>query len=249
MKKSVVLALFLIIMVSCNRSYHELPFGGMNGKVQKVTEYHKMPEMWFAGHTGTDVMYMNSAVYDDQGHEIASAVMDSLGRIQAEAESVFENDISIRSIQRAGGRTLARLNFRERSGNTMLYDRIVDNKIINMTVQESFSFRKYKRVVSEEGVVTTTDIIRVNRKGYPVKVDVFDVKGGTSSHEKNKYDKKNNITEKSIIRMDVAGKETFDTVYIKYTVFDEQGNWTEARTFNKNRLPVEVIARQIEYWQ
>lgn len=249
MRKIILLALLSVTLVSCNRSYQEPLFGGMNGRVEKVTEYHKMAEVWFAGRTGTDVMYMNASAYDMNGHEIASAVMDSLGRIQAEAESVFENNVCIRSTQRSGGRTIVQINFRERKGNDMLYDKILDNNIINMEVNESSFLLRYKSVVSENGQATSSSTIRVNWRGLPVKVDILDLKGGTSSHEKNKYDRKKNLIEKRITRVDAAGKETQEVVYTKYARFDDHGNWTEARTFNKNRLPVEVITREIVYWQ
>lgn len=249
MRKSIILAVLSVTLLSCNRSYQEPPFGGMKGRVEKVTEYHKMAEVWFAGRTGTDVMYMNASVYDINGHEIASAVMDSIGRIQAEAESVFENNVCIRSTQRSGGRTIVQINFMERKGHDILYDKILGNSIINMVVNESSFLRRYKSLVSENGQATSSSTIRVNRKGMPVKVDIFDLKAGTSSHEKNKYDRKNNLIEKHIVRKDASGKETQEVVYTKYARFDDHGNWTEARTFNKNRLPVEVINREIVYWQ
>jgi hypothetical protein len=249
MKKNAFLLVLFMTLISCGRSYHELPFGGMNGKVEKVTEYHIMPEIWFAGFKGTDVMYMNATAYDINGNEICSAVMDSIGRIQAEAENIFENDICVRSTQRAGGRTIAQINFKERSGNRLVYDKIAGSKIIRMVVKENSFLRIFKSTVSEDGEKKMKNIIRINRHGYPVSVDVYDLQAGTSSHEKNTYDENNNLIEKCITRTDVAGKEKLEMVYSQYLKFDEQGNWIEACTYNKNKLPVEVIRREIEYWK
>ena len=45
------------------------------------------------------------------------------------------------------------------------------------------------------------------------------------------------------------GKEEDQIIYSKYEEVDEHGNWTNCRTFNKHHLPVEVLVRELEYWE
>ena len=100
---AVLLAVFCsALMVSCGSRYKEKPFGGMNGRVQKVTVYHLMPEVWYANFIGTDVMYVNTSIYDVYGNEICSAVLDSAERVQAETESLYEDGVCVRSSQKSG---------------------------------------------------------------------------------------------------------------------------------------------------
>ena len=90
-------------MISCGNRFKEKPFGGLNGRVQKVTVYHLMPEVWHANLSGTDVMNINTTVYDVYGNEIYSVTMDSAERVQVETESLYEDGVSIRSSQKSGG--------------------------------------------------------------------------------------------------------------------------------------------------
>ena len=53
------------------------------------------------------------------------------------------------------------------------------------------------------------------------------------------------MTEKHVI---TKGQEKEEVLYLSYTRLDEQGNWLEAHTYNRNHLPVEILVREIEYW-
>lgn len=235
-----------VILVSCSRSYKEPSFGGLNGRVQEVTTSHRMPQMWFAGNHGTDVMYMNKSVYDINGFEICSAVMDSIGRVQSEAESLFENGLCLRSVQRAGGKVLARLTLVTAENGLMEYSKEINGRIIRMVVRESRFGCRFKSVVTEDGTIVTESLIRTDIKGNPVYVRVMDHPTGLITEERNTFDKNHNIVEKHITRNDGSKEEV---VYTEYFEFDEDGNWTEARTFNSYRFPVEVINREIKYWE
>lgn len=233
------------ILASCGGRYQERPFGGMNGRVQKVTVWHLMPEVWHANEKGTDVMYLNASVYDVNGYEICSALMDSAERVLTEAESLFENGVCVRSTQKSAGQVTARLNLISDRKGTLEYNKEEGGKMMKMIVRESSFGRRYKSVVTEDGKITTVSVIKTNSKGYPVKVSVTNPLTGEESVETNKYDDKNNIIEK---HMAVKGEEKEEITYTEYYDFDEKGNWKEARTYNRNRLPVEVLVREIEYW-
>ena len=142
-----------LVMISCGNRYKEKPFGGMNGRVQKVTVYHLMPEVWYANFIGTDVMYVNTSVYDVYGNEICSAVMDSAERVQVETESLFENGVSIRSIQKSGTRTVATLNLMSNEKGLLTYNKEMNGRITRMTVKESSFMRRHKSVVTEDGEI------------------------------------------------------------------------------------------------
>ena len=233
------------VFVSCGSRYQEPPFGGMNGRVQKVTVWHLMPEVWHANERGTDVMYMNASGYDVNGYEICSALMDSAGRVQTEAESLFENGVCVRSIQKGGGRVMARINLVSSKRGTLEYKKEENGRVVQMVVKESSFGRKHKSVVTEDGKTTTISVIQTDSKGYPVKITVTDPQTGEEVIQTNTYDEKNNIIEKHV---SVKGEEKDEITYTEYFDFDEKGNWKEARTFNRNRLPVEVLVREIEYW-
>lgn len=236
-----------VAMTSCGR-YREFPFGGMNGRVQKVTVFHLMPEVWYAGNVGTDVMYMNSSVYDVDGNEIASALMDSAGRIQTQAESLFENGICVRSIQRAGGKTTGHLSLVSGGRGNLEYTKEQNGKIVRMSVRESTFGRRHKSVISEDGQVVSVSVVRTDRYGYPVEITTTDMLTGEKSIETNILDKKHNVTEKHVVTVK-DGKEEERVTYIEYGGFDEHGNWLDARTYNDFRLPEEVVVREFEYWE
>lgn len=235
----------LVMLTSCTGRYQELPFGGMNGRVQKVTVWHYMPEMWHAGETGTDVMYVNSSAYDIRGNEICSAVMDSAQRIQAETENLFEDGVCARSIQKQGGRVVARLQLNIRKPNLLVYNKEVNGKTVQMTVKETRFRNRYKSVVSEDGKIVLTSMIETDSEGYPLKITTDNLQTGVKTVETNKFDNNHNVTEKHIKSSDNPVEEI---TYTEYSVFDEHGNWTEARTYNRLRLPSEVIFRDFEYW-
>lgn len=242
-----IVVLLITIFDSCSGgSYKDLPFGGMNGRVQKVTVVHRMPEMWRVNERGVDVMNIDALVYDINGFEICSALMDSTGRVESEAESMFDNGVCVRSIQKSDGKVVARLNLISRNKNTLEYSKNIDGNIGHMTVQKSSSFRrKSKTVVIEDGKITTIIVTQADRHGYPVRILETNPQTGSEILQVNVYDDKHNIIEKHV---SIKGEEKEEIIYTDYLSFDEQGNWTEARTYNRNHLPVEILVRKIEYW-
>lgn len=245
----VMAAVFSAMLASCGQ-YHELPFGGMNGRVQKVTMWHLMPEMWYAGNRGSDIMYITASIYDVYGHEICSAVMDSTELIQAEAESMYDGDVCIRSIQKAGNKTVARINLISNKRGTLEYSKEMNGRTVRMTVKESSFGRRHKSVVSEDGKVTTVSVVVTDRHGYPVKITTTESETGNKTVETNMFDENHNITEKHVVTYyGEDGTEKEEITYIEYGGMDEYGNWTDCRTYNDFRLPVEVVFREFEYWE
>ena len=88
------------VMISCGGGYQEKPFGGMNSRVQKVTVYHMMPEVWYANFIGTDIMHVTTSIYDVYGNEIYSVDMDSAERVRGEAESPLRPFVQICDLTR-----------------------------------------------------------------------------------------------------------------------------------------------------
>jgi len=248
---TLILAVVCSAMISsCGREYKEQPFGGLNGRVQTVKVWHMMPEVWHANNRGTDVMYVNTTVYDIYGHEIYSAVMDSGLRVQAEAESLFENDVCVRSTQRSGGRVIARINKVPGGKRVLEYNKEVNGRMIRMSVKETSIGRRHKSVVTEDGVVTTISIIKTDREGYPVKISITEPQTGKKTLETNIFDENHNVIEKhTYTNMGENDEEENLITYTKYGDMDEHGNWINCRTFNKVHLPVEVLIREIEYWE
>jgi len=234
------------VFSSCgSKGYQELPFGGMKGRVQKVTVTHKEPEMWHVGKTKTDVMSIDALVYDLNGNEICSAQMDSAGIILGEAESLFENGVCIRSSQKSGNRVIARLSLVSQEKNKLVYNKEVLGNMVKMTVKKSSFGRRYKTEVIEDGKTVTISIIKTNRKGYPIKINEKHPETGFEAHQFNVYDEDYNLIEKHV---NTSDEEKEEIIYTKYSDFDEKGNWLEARTFNRNGFPIEVLVREIEYW-
>lgn len=248
---AVVLAVLCsLIMISCGNRYKEKPFGGLNGRVQKVTIYHMMPEVWYANFIGTDVMYVNTAIYDVYGNEICSAVMDSAERVQVETESLYEDGVCTRSSQKSGIRTIASINLISKDGSTLVYNKEQNGRMTRMTVKESSFLRKHKSVVTEDGVVTTISEIKTDRKGYPVKITITEPGKGIRTVETNKFDAHHNVIEKHVItHKDSNGKDEETITYTEYGDLDDHGNWKDCRTYNEFRIPLEVLVREFEYWE
>ena len=254
MKKNIIMRSAVILLIvssalmsSCGGGrYHDRPFGGMNGRVQKVTLFHLMPEMWYAGNVGTDIMYTNTTVYDLEGNEICSALIDSGGYIQVETENLFENGVSVRSVQKSGGKTLVHMNLvSDNKKGVLEYNKEMNGHMVRMVVKKSSLGRRHKSVVSEDGKVIMTSVIKTDRKGYPVRITTKDAVKGVVTVELNTLDDKHNVIEKHVTTDD--GKPERIT-FIEYGGFDEYGNWLDARTYNDLRLPEEVLVREIEYW-
>ena len=238
----------LAILTSCGSGRYKVqPFGGMNGRVQKVTTKHLMAEVWAANNPRTPVMKMISSVYDTEGNEICSALMDSAGRILSEAESLFENGVCIRSAMRAGGRTIAHLSLVSENRGVLEYNKEIDGRIVRMTVRESGLGRRHKSVVTEDGKVTKESITLTDRKGHPIEVTTIEPLTGKKTVEKNILDKDFNVIEKHVTTL-IDGKTEERITYIEYFAPDKNGNWTEARTYNDFRMPDEIILREFEYW-
>lgn len=237
------------MLSSCSK-YNEMPFGGMNGKVQKVTVTHIMPEVWHANNRGSDIMYINTSVYDVEGNEIYSAVQDSAYRFVSQAESLFDNGVCIRSTQKAGNRVVAQINLMSKKRGTFEYNKEINGRLVRMTVKESSFGRRYKSVVTEDGKVTTISVIQTDRKGFPVKITISEPLSGKKTVETNVFDENYNVVEKHVYtNMGETGKEEDNTTYFKYGDLDEHGNWTVCRTYNKIHLPAEILVREIDYWE
>ena len=233
------------VMSSCGSGYQEIPFGGMKGRVQKVTVIHKEPEIWHGNRKYSDVMSIEASAYDLNGFEICSAQMDSAGRVLGEAESLFENGICIRSTQKSGNRVIARLSLVSHEKKTLEYNKEVLGNTVRMVVKKSSFGRKHKSVVIEDGKTVTISVIKTDRKGYPIEINETHPETGFEAHQLNIYDEDYNLIEKHVSTSD---EEKEEIIYTKYSDFDEKGNWREARTFNRNHLPVEILVREIEYW-
>lgn len=248
---AVILTVICIaVMTSCGGRYKELPYGGMNGRVQKVTIWHLMPEMWYAGNHGSDIMYINTSIYDVYGNEICSAVMDSAERVQAEAESLFENGVCVRSTQKAGSRTIASLYLRSQKRGTLEYSKEMNGRVVRMVVKESSFGRRHKSVVTEDGKVTTISIIKTDRQGYPVNITITEPQTGNKTVETNVFDDHHNVIEKHLITHNGEnGKDEEVITFTEYGDVDDHGNWKDCRTYNEFRLPVEVLVREFEYWE
>jgi hypothetical protein len=251
MRLSVVLTvLAAALLASCGSSYRDLPFGGMNGRVQKVTIFHMMPEMWYAGNHGSDIMYINTSVYDVNGNEIYSAVQDSASRFVSQAESLFEDGVSVRSVQKAGTRTIARINLISKKKGILEYSKELNGHTSRMIVKKSSIGRRHKSVVTEDGKVAEIRIIKTDKQGYPQKIVTKEPQTGNRTVETNTFDEHHNVTEKHVvIRNGADGKEEERITRIKYGDLDDHGNWKDCRTYNEVNLPVEVLVREFEYWE
>ena len=244
-----VAVLCSMVMISCGNRFKEKPFGGLNGRVQKVTVYHLMPEVWHAGSGGTDVMKIITSIYDVYGNEIYSAVQDSAERVQVETESLYEDGVSIRSSQKSGGRTVATLNLISKDKGTLEYNKEMNGRFTRMTVKESSFLRRNKSVVTENGKVTTVSVVKTDRQGYPVKITITDSNQGTKSIQTNRFDENHNIIEKHLYtEYDIDGTHEQSSIIFEYGEMDEHGNWKDCRTYNEFRIPLEVLVREIEYW-
>jgi len=244
MKRIFPIITLLLLLVSCNKSYQDPPFGGMYGRVEKVTVTHHEPEVWHAGSKGTSVQFITASAYDMEGHEICSAVMDTIGRIKSEAENVFDGDICVRSVSKVNGHIAVQLVFRSQKKNTLEYDKTSLGKTVRMSVSKSSFGRTFKSVVSEDGKVISISKIKTDKQGFPLEISITE--NDVTTVERNVFDERHNVIEK---HKSTQGQEGEDITYIRYFDFDEHGNWREARAFNKNALPIEVMLREIEYWE
>jgi len=248
---SVVLTVLVAALLSsCGSSYKDLPYGGMNGRVQKVTIWHLMPELWYANNRGSDIMYINTSVYDVEGNEIYSAVQDSAERFVSQAESLFEGGVCVRSVQKAGTHPVARITLMTQDKGTLEYNKEMNGRTTRMKLKKSSFGNRHKSVVTEEGKVTTISIIKTDRQGYPVKIIVKEPQTGNKTVETNIFDENHNVIEKHNVSYNGAdGTKEEKITYTKYGDLDEHGNWKDCRTYNEVHLPVEVLVREFEYWE
>ena len=248
---SMILAAVCSAMLSsCGSAYKEQPFGGMNGKVQTAKVWHIMPEVWHANNRGTDVMEINTSVYDIYGNEIYSAGLGSAQRIKTEAENMFENSVCTRSTLRSGGRVVAKISLISNDKGRLEYNKEVNGRIVRMTVKQTSFLRRHKSVVTEDGKVTTVRVIKTDADGYPVRITTTEPQTGRKILVTNIFDENHNVIETRMhTNIGEDGKEEDQIIYSKYEEVDEHGNWTNCRTFNKHHLPVEVLVRELEYWE
>ena len=221
----------------------------MKGRVQKVTVWHLMPELWYAGNKGTDVMYVIVSIYDVYGYEVCSARLDSAERVQSETENLFENGVCKRSTTKAGGRTLAQMNLVSEKKGTLEYSKELNGRRVRMTVKQTSIGRRHKSVIAEDGKVVTISVMRTDGSGNPVKVTEKEPQTGKKTVQTNIYDENQNIIEKHITTWNEEGEKEENIVYIKYGDLDEHGNWKDARTYNQYGFPEEVLVREFEYWE
>lgn len=251
-RSAIVLAvLSSITLTSCIRGkYKDLPFGGMNGRVQKVTTWILMPEMWYAGNRGSDIMAITVSIYDIYGNEICSAEMDSAERVLSEAESLFEDGVCVRSSLKTGNRTIAQSSLISNKKGILEYSKEMNGRRVRMSVKQNSFGRRHKSVVSEDGKVTTISVIKTDRHGYPIKIITKEPQTGKKTVETNIFDKKHNVKEKHIYtNMGEDGKDEENIIYTDYGEADDHGNWTSARTYDKFHLPAQVLVREFEYWE
>ena len=240
-----VMVLAAIVSSCRGDGYQDIKYGGMKGNVQSVTVTHREAEIWHVNEKGTDVMYKEASVYDMDGYEISSARLDADGHVESEAENIFENGVCLRSSQKVNGRVVACLTLLEKKKGQLEYNSELNGRIDRMTVKKRSFGRRHKTTVIQNGVVTSISVMRTDRDGYPVKITETDAKTGAKIVQVNIYDDNHNITEK---RVTMDGKEKDQIVYTNYSGFDGKGNWTQARTFNRNHLPIEILEREIIYW-
>lgn len=249
-KKTIPALFAFLLLISCSDRYQVMPFGGMNGRVEEVTMYHLRPEMWYAGPHHTDVMYVSETAYDIYGNEISSVLMDSISRVQSVTESLFENGVCVRSTQKAGlSKTVAQINLKSKKGGVTEYTETLNGRFVKLVVKESSFLGRHKSKVIEDGRVTRISTIKTNKAGYPVKIVTESPADSIVVVETNVFDDRNNVIEKHIVTTRPRREPYEEVIYTDYLVYDEQGNWTEARTYIYSRLPHEVLIREIKYWE
>lgn len=247
MKRTLLLVLTAAAFAACSRQSFEQPaFGGLKGRASEVKMYHILPVDWRMANSSDTVMYINASAYDLLGNEIESVLMDSTGRIQSQAQSQFENGVCTHSIQRsASGRTVAEMRLVSSRKGLTVYEQKRADRTEHMEVKERKLFGRYTSVVTVDGKVTMKSTIRTDADGRPVEIITTDA-AGNETIQKNTYSEDGNIIEKHVITEN-GNKD--DVTTTKYVRFDKQGNWIEARTFNKVGMASENLVREIKYWQ
>ncbi|MBR4843181.1 MAG: hypothetical protein IK006_08850 [Bacteroidaceae bacterium] len=245
MKRTFIYVILLSVAVTgCSpKRYHEPAFGGLKGKVESVKTWYLMPELWRSGTSKSFIEYITVAAYDPSGHEICSALLDSLENIQSEAVNIFDNNLCIRSTEKSYGLLTGELSIVSVKGSVFEYDYTAANKTTRLSIKERYRFNRSRTVISEDGKPVSERFIRTDRYGYPVEVTVKDLVKGIETRDVNTYDESHNIVEKHSITPD--GEEV---LFTSYTKFDEKGNWIEAIVVNKYNLPVNDLYREIKYW-
>jgi len=244
MKHIIRLAVIAVSFSACSRQgYHQAAFGGMKGQVQEAVIYHIMPPDWRTSHDS--LMYISASAYDIEGNEIYSVLMDSLGRIQSQAESMFEKGICIRSTQKSGAhKVIAQIDLESAGKGRLTYSKKTGNKSTTMEIKERRWFKRYKSTVWEDGQCTTASIIKTDANNRPVQVSTTDMYG-QEILEENTFSEAGDIVEKHVR---TVGTNRDDVTTTEYTKFDDKGNWIEARTYNKIHMAREILRREIKYW-
>ncbi|MBR6371336.1 MAG: hypothetical protein IKS24_09750 [Bacteroidaceae bacterium] len=245
MKKYILHVILLsVTILGCTpKKYHEPPFGGLKGQVESVKTWYLMPEVWRSGTNKSQIEYITVAAYDPSGHEICSALLDSLENIQSEAVNIFDNELCIRSTEKSYGLLVGELSIVSAKGSVLEYDYSAANKVTRLKIQERYRFNRSRTIISENGLKVTERLVRTDSDGYPLEIKTRNLRNGTETCDRNTYDENHNIIEKHSITPD--GEEV---LFTSYTKFDEKGNWTQATVVNKYNLPVNVILREIKYW-
>lgn len=247
MKRIAFFGVMALLLTACsNQSYQQPPFGGMKGRVREVKMYHVRPDEWRLNSNPDTIMYINASVYDFYGNEILSVLMDSIGRIQSQAESMFEDGVCIRSTQKNGAnRVVAEMRLVSHENGLSVYEQKRAGKTERMEVKETKRSGKYKSVVTLDGRTSMVSIITPNEKGLPVEITTIDA-SGKETVQKNTYSADGDIIEKHVLKENGTRDDVTTTKYIR---FDSQGNWIEARTYNRIGMTNEYLIREIEYWE
>lgn len=240
----IIVSLFSLVISGCTpKKYHEPVYGGMKGRVESVKTWYLMPEVWRSGTSKSETEYITVVAYDPSGHEICSALLDSLENIQSEAVNIFDNDLCIRSTEKSYGLLVGELSIVSAKGSVLEYDYSAANKTTRIRIKEKYRFNRSRISVSEDGVEVSRRLVTTDRYGFPLKITVKDLIHDSETRDVNTYDENHNIVEKHSFNSD--GEEV---LYMNYTRFDEKGNWIEATVLNKYNLPVNDIRREIKYW-
>ncbi len=246
LKRIALFGVLALSLAACSdQSYRQPLFGGMKGRVREVRMYHILPEEWRMNSIPDTVMYINVSAYDIYGNEILSVLMDSAGRIQSQAESMFENGVCVRSIQKNGAnRTVAEMRLVSHENGLSVYDQKRGGRTERLEVREKKRFGKYTSRVTLDGRVSMVSTITTDASGLPVEVVTVDA-SGKETVQKNTYSADGDIIEKHILKENGTRDDVTTTQYVR---FDEKGNWIEARTFNRIGMTNEYLLREIEYW-
>ena len=206
-----------------------VPFDGMNGKIEMITEKDYTTRDRFGVYEKEDLVAENKKIYDKYGHVLVDEYYDGSGELVAAVTKYYDGKEFLGELPPDKHNVL--------DGEVMIIERGKD-----FARFENGYTVKWKGLTqwsyNENGIKVSEFLF--NKDFYTIEWKAFDEEGKITYRETNEYDDNNMLIRKVQYRTD--GKLS---VKYEYKEFDDMKNWTLRYAIDEDSG--EVILSEREY--